>query len=87
MRKVIKIDDNGFFIEDVILERGGDTPIDCIEVECPDGFYKPRWNGSMWIEGLTPQEIEELKKIDNIPQEPSLEERLAALETLMMGVI
>lgn len=87
MRKVLKIDDNGYFIEDVILENEEITPEGCIEVECPQGFYKPRWDGSRWIEGLTQEEIEELKKIGMTPQEPSLEERLAALEALMMGVI
>lgn len=87
MRKVIKIDSNGYFIEDVILENEEITPEECIEIECPQGFYKPRWDGSRWIEGLTQEEIEELKKIGTTPQEPSLEERLAALEALMMGVI
>lgn len=87
MRKVLKIDKQGYFLEDVIIEDDEFTPKDCVETECPDGFYKPRWNGSMWIERLTPQEIEELKKIGTTPQEPSLEERLSALEALMMGVI
>lgn len=61
MRKVIKIDSNGYFVEDVILESEEITPIDCIEIECHEGFYKPKWNGSRWIEGLTQEEIEELK--------------------------
>lgn len=86
MKKVLKIDKDGFFIEDVISHEEF-IPSDCIEVECPQGFYKPRWNDDEWVEGLTPQEIEELKKIETTPKQPSLEERLAALETLMMGVI
>ncbi len=87
MKKVLKINEDGFFIEDVVLEDEESIPEGCIEVECPQGFYKPRWDGSMWIEGLTQEEIEELKKIGTTPHQPSLEERLAALETLMMGVI
>lgn len=61
MKKVLKIDDNGFFIEDVILENEEIIPDDCVETECPQGFYKPRWDGAKWIEGLTQEEIEELK--------------------------
>ncbi len=61
MKKVLKINEDGFFIEDVVLEDEESIPEGCIEVECPQGFYKPRWDGSMWIEGLTQEEIEELK--------------------------
>ncbi|WP_404988160.1 hypothetical protein [Clostridium culturomicium] len=62
MKKVLKIDIRGFFIEDVILNDGDVTPENCIEVDCPEGFYKPKWDGEKWSEGLTQQEIEELKK-------------------------
>ena len=85
MKKVLRIDTNGYFLEDVILDSEETTPIDCIEVECPQGFYKPKWQNDKWIEGISNEELEGLKK-DEIKQ-PTLEERIAALETLMMGVI
>lgn len=69
MKQVFKIDNEGFYIEDVILEDDDIIPIGCIEVECPDGFYRPKWNGRIWIEGLTKDEIEELRKPK--PQPPS----------------
>jgi len=64
MRKVLKIDSNGFYIEDVILQDSKAIPSDCIEIICPDGFYKPKWNGTEWIEGLTQVEID---AINNVP--------------------
>lgn len=85
MKKVLKVDKQGFFIEDIILEDDDITPSDCIETGCPDGFYKPKWNGEKWVEGLTQAEIDEINKPKTIG--PTTEERLAALEELMMGVI
>lgn len=60
MRKVLKIDAKGFYIEDVIL-KDEITPNDCIEIECLGSFYKPRWNGIEWFEGATEEEINSIK--------------------------
>lgn len=79
MKKVIKIDLNNFFLEDVILQDNQEIPTDCIETICPDSFYRPKWDGKKWVEGLTQAEIDAIK---NQPKTPSLEERLLALETL-----
>lgn len=66
-----KIDENGLFIEDVILSEppiltddNGNTISDphYINETVPQGFYHPRWNGSEWIEGLTDEEIAEITK-------------------------
>jgi len=62
MRKVLRIE-NGFFVEDVILKDEEYTPIDCIETLCPDGFYKPKWNGIAWVEGLSQSEIDIIKNV------------------------
>jgi len=78
MRKVLKIDINGYFIEDVVLQDNETTPSGCIETPCPDGFYKPKWDGSKWIEGLTQAEIDTL---NNQPLEPSEADRLSAVES------
>lgn len=71
MKKVIRIDETGMFVEDVILTDEEATPSDCVDVECPAGFYKPKWNGAAWIEGLTQTEI---NTIVNVPKEPSSDE-------------
>ena len=46
-----------------------------LDVEASQGLYQPKWDGEKWIEGaneIPPQQ----------PQEPTLEERLQALEQL-----
>ncbi len=56
MRKLIKVDENGLFIEDILLdviptdEEGNPSP-HYIDVAVPDGFYWPKWNGTEWVEG------------------------------------
>lgn len=87
-KEVLKIDENGFYIEPVLVVIGSNNPIPegCIETPCTDSFHKPRWNGTQWIEGLTQSEIDAIK---NITLEPTLEERLASAEemlTMLMGV-
>jgi len=60
IKKVIRIDTDGLYVEDVLLNDGQETPSDCIEIFCPDGFYKPKWDGTEWIEGgIAPVETAE----------------------------
>jgi len=51
MKKVLKIDSDGYFVEDVLIEDSESIPSDCIETICPQGFIKPKWDNSKWIEG------------------------------------
>jgi hypothetical protein len=57
------IDTNGFLTGDVLE---GETPD--VTVMCPNGFYKPKWNGTAWVDGLTQAEIDAIK---NAPVPPS----------------
>lgn len=83
MRKVLRIDNNGFFIEDVILQDKEITPSNCVEAQCNEGFYKPKWNGSTWMEGLTQTEIDAIK---NKPIQPSQLELLQkAVDDLILN--
>ena len=52
-----------------------------LETEPAQGLYIPKWNGEAWEEGATQEYIYSLKAQAE-PQEPSLEERIQALETL-----
>jgi glycine/D-amino acid oxidase-like deaminating enzyme len=70
------IDENGFFLEDAFVSEI--TPL-TIETLCPDGFYRPRWDGEKWVEGGAPPTPE--------PPIPTQEERLAALEAAMLEVL
>ena len=51
-----------------------------LDVQPAQGLYQPKWDGEKWIEGLTQEEIDAIK--GNVTTEPSLEERLKALEQL-----
>lgn len=76
--KYVRIDEDGFYVEDVLFDAGI-IPVDediVLEV-VPEGLYRPRWDGTAWVEGLTQQEIDELQ---NQPQEPTDAEKIAQLE-------
>lgn len=75
------IDANGFLTGDV-LEGSNITPN--VTVICPDGFYKPKWNGTAWVEGLTQSEIDAVR---NQPQPPTQEERLSAMEAALLSLL
>jgi len=53
MIKVMRIGQEGFFIEDVLLEDGQEIPEDCINIEVPEGLYFPKWDfvELKWVEG------------------------------------
>ena len=40
-------------------------------IECTEPFVKPTWNGTQWIEGATPQELQDFRK-SQVPQEVQL---------------
>ena len=74
MNSYRKIDENGLFLEDVILdeqptiEQNDETLPDSnyITEPVPQGFYSPKWNGTEWVEGLN---VEEITVITNQPIE------------------
>lgn len=75
------IDENGFFLEDAFVEELTDRTI---LAPCPDGFYKPKWNGAAWIEGATQAEIDAIK---TVTPEPTQQERIEALEAAMLELV
>lgn len=84
LRKVIRIDADGLYVEDVLLKKGETTPNDCIDIPCPDGFYRPKWIGTQWVEGLTQEQIDAL---NNVPRLPATEERLASTESAILALM
>jgi hypothetical protein len=64
-----KVDDKGYFVEDVLVESRPTIIVDdeevldpqYIDIPCDGGFYKPKWDGSEWVEGLTDLEIEDIR--------------------------
>lgn len=97
--KIIELDENGFFIQDIIklsedfnypehyTKQG--LPVDEEGNQLP--FYKPRWNGEMWVETMTQEEIDGLKnkskvlsKIDVLKaQNTALSDRQEFLEDVI----
>ena len=76
--------ESGLFIEDAILDKqpkleDGTPDPAYIATPCPAGFYWPRWDGAQWVEGGTAP--------DPVPAEPTLEERLAAVEAATLDLI
>lgn len=63
--KYAKIDADGFFVEDVIVDTSQEVPENYISKPVPEGFYKPQWTGEEWVEGLSQDELE---KILNAPR-------------------
>lgn len=67
--QVYRIDDNGMFLEDVILHEGVEVPPDCIEIAPLQGLFKPKWTGEEWVEGATAEYITELTSYVPEPSE------------------
>lgn len=86
MREVYKIDNNGFYLETVHIVDTEDTPSDCVEVQ-PQGFYKAKWVSGNWVEIITEEELDEMRKK---PRPQSVSDRVDGLEILYlmdMGVL
>ena len=62
MIKVMRIDAEGFFIEDVLLEDGQEVSADCIADSTGiEGLHLPKWDGEKWAEGKPQSEIDAIK--------------------------
>ena len=77
MKRIIDKETNLFLRDDFTFDE--ETEIG-LEVEPVQGLFQPKWNGQEWIEGATQEYIDSLKQ--PISNEPTLEERLEALEMM-----
>lgn len=78
--KILKIIDKQtslFIRDDFAFDEETEMALD---VAPSQGFYKPKWNGTEWIEGATQEYINNIKA--QAVTEPTLEERLQALEVM-----
>lgn len=60
--QVSRIDANGFYVEPVIVNSNDKLNADLIVEPVPPGFFSPKWDGTAWVEGLTPAELQ--RRID-----------------------
>ncbi|MBC9701405.1 MAG: hypothetical protein H9W83_02345 [Leuconostoc sp.] len=58
-----------------------ETPLPTNEKGEQIGFYRPKWNGTEWIEGATEEEIADHTKEEPLPL--SQEERIRELESIV----
>lgn len=71
-----KIDEQGYFICDAFVEEITELTI---ETPCPAGFYRPRWDGTQWVEGGTAPAP--------VVQPPTEEDRLSAVEAALASLM
>jgi hypothetical protein len=81
MKQVIRFDKDGFYVEPVLLQDKEEIPSDCTEVIPTGSFVSGQFVDGQWIEGASQEEIDAIK---NVPQLPSDEERIAALEEALL---
>lgn len=75
MKQVYKHDENGRYIEPVLLEDNDPIPPDCTERHLPQPNWKPVFNGTEWVETATDAE-----KNPVFTPQPSVEEQLVQME-------
>jgi hypothetical protein len=70
--------------EQPILDAEGNTIPDpqYIDVECPAGFYRPKWSGTAWVEGLTPEEVATRQPVPQPDPDAELAAAITAATTL-----
>jgi hypothetical protein len=81
--EVYRIDEEGYYIEPVILQESETIPDDCVE-ERPPSLYKAKWDNG-WMEAMTEEEIQSIR---NRPQEKSsLEARVESSEMAILSLM
>ena len=80
-----KVNKEGFIIDSLVVNES-QKKVDEITAEIPsEVVYKPKWNGTKWIEGATQEEIDELTKPQPMP--PSNSDRIQALEEALLNMM
>lgn len=94
-KQVYKIDDNGFYVEPVLVSVDEELTEDLVEIPFPNGLYRPQWTGSEWIEGATQEEIDNIKnqqpepnEVEKIKQEnENLKQHLTNTENALLSIM
>ena len=84
MKRVFKIDSDGFYLEPVILQDNDKIPLNCVEIEPTGSFIKGKFLDGAWVEGATAKEITDLK---NVPQPVSELEEIKKNQELMQAAL
>lgn len=95
MKQVYKIDDNGFYVEPVLISVDEELTEDLVEIPFPNSLYRPKWTGTEWIEGATQEEIDHIKnqqpepnEVEKIKQEnEKLKYQLMNVESALLSIM
>lgn len=87
MVQVYRIDEEGYFVEPVLVPDEDSIPEDCVAEFPTYGLFKPKWDGEKWIEGLSEEEINAILEESNKPRPPTIEERIEAAEEALISLL
>lgn len=81
---VHEINENGFFIKDVLvnIEDVNKTP-NIIQTPIPEGMRSAKWTGTSWVETAPPQPTNN----NSSSVFPSIEQRIKAVEDAVMTLL
>lgn len=87
-KQVYKIDDNGFYVEPVLVSVDEELTEDLVEIPFPNGLYRPKWTGTEWIEGATQEEIDNIKNQQPEPNEvEKIKQHLINTENALLSIM
>lgn len=84
MRQVYRFDNDGIYIEPVLLKNNDIMPDDCTEIHPPDGLYRAKFTGTEWVEDMSKEEIDALQDTTKLI---TTEERVEAIEKALLDII
>ena len=87
MKQVFRFDNNGCYLEPVVIQEGQDVPSDCTDQPLPQPNWKPVFKDGKWIETVTPDELLAPKKAQKAAELNSAyaAELTGGFETLATG--
>jgi hypothetical protein len=84
MKQVYRIDSQGYFIEPVTLDPGEPLPPDCVDVEMPDGLYKPRYVNGIFVSSISKEEYVASLPAETPSESEVVGQRIVDLEIRLM---
>jgi hypothetical protein len=57
MKVVYRFDNNGFYVEDVVVQDREKVPSDCATIKPQDGLFKAQYANGAWVEGMAQTDI------------------------------
>ena len=83
MQRIINKNTKLFLRDDFVTDSNTEI---ALEVNPAQGLYRPKWNGTKWIEAMSQEEIDAMQGQTATP-EPSIDERVEKLEEAVSNLI